>query len=137
MTEEALVDLVKEGVFEFWGIFELVGVPELEKERCGRICARKGRWEVRIERIGCRGEQKRATTIPDSAPATEATVRFGNLRIDLSTDLCDIEFATEDHFIERLDIGKCDFPFKRGIFEPAKQGFVNEGVVRTSGNTEF
>ena len=43
LAQEPLVNLVKEGTFEFWGIFELMGVPKLEKERSGRICARKGR----------------------------------------------------------------------------------------------
>jgi hypothetical protein len=136
-VEESLVNLVKEGIFEFWGIFELMGVPELEKERSGRICARKGRREVRIERIGRRGEQKRTTAVPDSPPATETTVRIGNLRIDLGTNLCNVKFATHDHFVECLHVSKRDFPFKWGIFEPLEQSFVNEGVVWASGDTEF
>ena len=135
-VEESLVNLVKEGVFEFWGILELMGVPKLEKERSGRICARKGRREVRIEGTGLRREQKGATAVPDSSPATEATVRFGNLRIDLGANLCDIKLTTQDHFVERLHVGKRHFPFKWGIFEPLEQGFVNKGVVWASGNTE-
>ena len=56
LVQESLIDLVKEGVFEFWSVFELMGVPKLEKERCGRIGARKGRRELRIERTRLRRE---------------------------------------------------------------------------------
>jgi hypothetical protein len=136
IVEKPRINLVKEGIFEFWSVFEMVRIPELEKKRCGRICARKRCREFRIERIRLRREKKRTTAVPDGAPATEATVRFGNLGIDLGADLCDIEFTSQNHLVEGLYVGKRHFPFKWGIFKPMEQSFVDEGVVWASGNTK-
>ena len=136
LVQEALIDLVKERIFEFRDVFELTGVPELEKERCGRIGARKSRRKLGIERTPRGGEQKWATAIPDGSTASEAAVRFANLRIDLRADFCHVQFATQNHFVERLHVGISHFPFKRRIFKPMDKSFVNERVVRASRDTE-
>ena len=136
LAQEPIIDLVKKRIFDFWGVFVSMGIPKLEQKRCSRICPRKRRREFRVKRTRRRGEQKRTAAVPDRTAATETTVRLANFRIDLRANLCNIQFAPQNHFVERLHVGKRHLPIKGRILETADQGFVDERIVGASGNTE-